>query len=370
MPSGSPSIWLEVNLAAIQNNIRQIQSLTRRPVMPVIKANAYGHGLVEVGKAAASAGAAWMCVARLDEAVVLRSSGIQQPILVMGYTSPDRVPEAIYHQVTLTVHELSVGLAYAAQAQSQGKILGVHAKVDSGMGRLGVFPEEGPAFLKTLLRCPGLHVGGLFTHFARADEPGANTTSWQIERFSRLVRELEASGLRPGLVHAANSAGSLYFPGAYFDMVRPGIAIYGLEPSPEAPLPEGFRQALTWKAQLVSVKELPAGHGVSYGYRYITTRPERIGVIPAGYADGFRRQAENFVLVGGKRVPVIGTVCMDQSMLQLDDVPSARIGDEVVLIGAQGDQVIRAEDIGRAWGTINYEVVCGLANRIPRIYHY
>ncbi len=222
--------------------------------------------------------------------------------------------------------------------------------------------------MQALNQYRGLHIEGLFTHLARSDEPEVGTTIWQLDRFNRLVRELEAAGLRPGLVHAANSAGSLYFPQAYFDLVRPGIAIYGLHPSAEAPLPQGFRPAMSWKAQLVSVKELPPGHGVGYNYRYFTSGTERIGVIPAGYADGFRRRLGNFVLVGGKRVNVVGGVCMDQCMVRLDEVPSARIGDEVVLMGEQGDLTIRAEDIGLAWGTNNYEVVCGLAARVPRVY--
>ena len=368
MPSGSLSTWLEIDLSAIKNNIHQIQALTHRPVMPVIKANGYGHGIVEVGRAAAAVGAAWLGVARLEEAVILREAGIDLPILVLGFCSPEGVPEALFHRVSLAVHDPLTGMAFAAQAEAVGKTLSVHAKIDSGMGRLGVFSENGLEFMRALKDCPRLHVEGLFTHLARADEPGVETTAWQLDRFARLVREVEAAGLRPGLVHAANSAGSLYFPGSYFDLVRPGIAIYGLQPSAEAPLTQGFRPAMSWKAQLVSIKDLPAGHGVGYNYRYITSGPERIGVIPVGYADGFRRCLGNFALVGGKRVNVVGGVCMDQCMLRLDEVPSARIGDEVVLMGAQGEMAIRAEEIGQAWGTINYEVVCGLAVRVPRVY--
>lgn len=368
MPSGSYSTWLEIDLSAIKNNIYQIQALTKSPVMPVIKANGYGHGLVEVGKAAASVGAAGLCVARLEEAVSLREAGIELPILVLGYCSPERVPEALFQQVTLTVPDYETGAAFAAQAEDAGKNLSVHVKIDSGMGRLGVFAEEGLATMHALSQCRGLYIEGLFTHLARSDEPDLGTTTWQLERFARLVRELEAAGLRPRLVHAANSAGSLYFPQAYFDLVRPGIAIYGLHPSAEAPLPKGFRPAMSWKALLVSVKELPAGHGVGYNYRYYTSGSERIGVIPAGYADGFRRRLGNVVLVAGKCVNVVGGVCMDQCMVRLDEVPSARIGDEVVLMGEQGGLTIRAEDIGLAWGTNNYEVVCGIAARVPRVY--
>jgi alanine racemase len=368
MITGSPSTWLEIDLSAIQNNIRQFQTRTRRPVMPVIKANGYGHGIVQIARAAAEVGAAGLAVARLEEAVTLREAGIELPILVMGYCSPDRVPEALAQRVSLTVYDPEIGRAFAAQAESVGKTLPVHVKIDSGMGRLGVFAEDGLEFVRSLKEHPYLHLEGLFTHMARADEPEVETTRWQLERFSRLVDALGAVGLRPGLVHAANSACALYFPNSYFDLVRPGIAIYGLHPDALAPLPEGFRPALSWKARLVSVKELPAGHGVGYNYRYTTSRVERIGVVSAGYADGFRRKLGNFVLVGGKRVRVLGTVCMDQCIIQLDEIPSARIGDEVVLLGTQDEQKITAEELGKSWVTTNYEVVCGLAARVPRSY--
>ena len=360
--------WLEIDLGAIRNNIHRLQAITGRPIMAIIKANGYGHGLVEAGRAAVSAGAAWLGIARLEEALALRDAGIASPVLVLGFTDPERVPEAIANQVSLTVYHPDLAKAFAAQARLAGRALNVHAKFDTGMGRLGVFPEDGLAFVQLIKSYPELNLEGAFTHLANADEPERDTTDWQLDRFSRLIEALEANHLRPPLVHAANSAAALYFPRARFDLVRPGIALYGLHPSAEAPLPEGFRPALTWKAHLASVKDLPAGHGVGYGYRYVTSKPERIGVIPVGYADGFRRRLGNFVLVGGKRVGVAGGVCMDQCMLHLDEVPEAQVGDEVVLIGQQGKASITAEEIGQAWGTVNYDVVCGLTARVPRIY--
>ncbi len=362
------STWLEIDLGAIRNNIRQLQSITGRPVMAIIKANGYGHGLVEVGRAAVATGAAGLGVARVEEAVALRRTGIELPILVLGYSHPERVAEAIASRAALAVHHPDLARAYADQARAVGQKLAVHAKFDSGMGRLGVFPEDGLDFIRQIQECAELKLEGAFTHFASADEPALEVTDWQLDRFAKLVETLDASGLRPPLVHAANSAASLYYPRARFDMVRCGIAIYGLHPSAEAPLPDTFRTALTWKARLASVKNLPAGHGVGYNYRYVTKKQERIGVAPVGYADGFRRRLGNFALVGGRRVQVAGGVCMDQCMLQLDDVPEARIGDEIVLIGRQGDASISAEEVGSAWGTVNYDVVCGLTARVPRIY--
>lgn len=362
------STWLEIDLGAIRHNVELLRGMTARPLMAVIKANGYGHGLVEAGQAARAGGAAWLGVARLNEAIWLREGGIDIPILVLGFCDPEHVPDAIANRISLAVHHPEIAKAFSDQALSAGGLLNVHAKFDTGMGRLGVFAEEGAQFVHHIHDLPGLKLEAMFTHMARADEPELDTTDWQIERFCKLVQAVEADGLRPPLVHAANSASCLYFPKAYFDMVRPGIAIYGLHPAPEAPLRGDFRTALVWKTRLASVKELPAGHGVGYNYRYKTNATERIGVIPTGYADGFRRRLGNFALVGGRRVPVAGGVCMDQCMLRLDDVPEAIMGDEVVLIGTQGDARITAEDWGAEWGTNNYEVVCGLAARVPRIY--
>lgn len=362
------STWLEIDLSAIRNNIQQISKITSRPVMAVIKANGYGHGLIEAGRAAQSAGAAWLGVARVEEAVWLRQAGIQMPILVLGFSAPERVTEAIANNVTLALPHPDLMKAFARQARAAGQPLRVHAKFDTGMGRLGVFPEDGLEFVRLIHEQSELQLEGIFTHFASADDPGIGTTDWQLDRFTKLVETLTASGLRPPLIHAANSAASLYFPSAYFDMVRAGIAIYGLDPSADAPCPAGFRPALTWKTQLASVKYLPPNYGIGYNHRYVTSKEERIGVIPVGYADGFRRRLGNFALVGGQRVPVVGGVCMDQCMLQLETVPHAKIGDEVVLIGRQGEAVITAEEVGQAWGTVNYDVVCGLTARVPRFY--
>ncbi len=362
------STWLEIDLGAIKNNVTQLQAIARVPVMAVVKANGYGHGLVEVAKAAMQAGARWCGVARIEEALILRSNNFPLPILVMGFTDPQYVPDAVQNGISLCVYDLDVARAYAQKVHPGHSPLRVHVKFDTGMGRLGVFPEDGAAFVERLHDLPGLEIEGAFTHMARADECDRETTLWQIERFTVLVNELKTRGLRPGLVHAANSASALFYPQARFDIVRPGISIYGLHPSPEALNPANFQPALTWKARLTSVKMMPAGHGISYNHRYKTQKRERIGVVPVGYADGFRRRLGNFVLVQGKRANVVGTVCMDQIMLQLDEIPEARLGDEVVLLGRQGKEVISAEDIAAAWGTNNYEVVCGLANRLPRVY--
>jgi alanine racemase len=365
----STPTWLEIDLSAIQHNIRRLAEISARPVMAIVKANAYGHGLLETARAALQGGARWLGVARLEEALALREAGLTAPILVLGLTLPERAPQAAAHDIRLTVYDPDLSRGIASALVSTGLRLRVHAKFDTGMGRLGHPPETGLDFIRLLGSLPTLEVEGVMTHLAEADDPSKATTIWQLQRFERLVQELQTVGLRPPLVHAANSAATLYFPSAHYDLVRPGIAIYGLQPSPEAPLPPDFRPALTWMARLASLKTLPPGHGIGYNYRYVTQGEERIGVLPAGYADGLRRKVGvNMALVNGHRVPVVGGVCMDQCMLQLDACPTARVGDEIVLIGSQGGETLRAEDLAAAWGTVNYEVVCGLATRLPRIY--
>ncbi|MCD4673449.1 MAG: alanine racemase [Anaerolineaceae bacterium] len=369
MHTEAHSSWLEIDLGAIRNNVQEMQRITRRPIMAVVKANAYGHGIEAVGKAVVEAGAAWCGVARIEEALALRHSGVTCPILDMGYTPPQRIPDAIAADISLTVDDPEVAVQYAQTARAAGKPLKCHLKVDTGMSRLGVSVQHAAEFIQWLHEQPDLVLEGVFTHFARADEPQAVTTEGQLSKFQRLVEEIEAAGLRPEWVHAANSAAGLYFPEARFDLVRSGIAIYGLQPSDQAPLPDTFRPALSMKTRITHIRTLPAGQGISYGHRYQTRKPERVGSIAIGYADGFRRWDGNQVLLHGKSVPVLGTICMDQCVISLEDVPQAKAGDEVVLIGHQGAAHISAEMLAQAWGTINYEVVCGMASRLPRLYN-
>ena len=259
--------------------------------MAVVKANAYGHGIEAVGKAVEEAGAAWCGVARIEEALVLRKTGLSCPILVMGYTPPTCVSDAIANDVSLTVDDPEVAAQYAEAATNAP--LKCHLKVDTGMSRLGVHVDEAAELLAWLHAQDAITLEGVFTHFARADEPQLDTTAGQLAKFQRLVDEIESAGLRPEWVHAANSAAGLFFPDALFDLVRSGIAIYGLHPSGAALLPETFRPALTMKARITHVRSLSAGRGISYGHRYTTARTERVGSIAIGYADGFRRWAGN-----------------------------------------------------------------------------
>jgi alanine racemase len=288
----------------------------------------------------------------------------------MGYTPPPQVEKAIASQVSMSVWNHEQIQFAAARARASGKQARLHLKVDTGMSRLGTNPGEALALARQMSLTPEIIFEGVFTHFARADELGQVSNEIQEQKFQLVVDAFIEAGIRPGCVHAANSAATLTRPNARFDLVRPGLAIYGLHPSSQVRLPEEIKPVLSWKTILSQVKLVPAGQGISYGHTYVTSKVERIGTTPVGYADGYRRIAGNEVLIGGKRVPVIGRVCMDQILLQLDSVPEAKDGDEVVLIGTQGAENIPAEEVAQRWQTINYEVVCGIAARVPRIYSH
>ena len=362
------STWLEIDRGAIVDNIGQLLELTGVRVMAVVKANGYGHGIAEVARVAVSAGATYCGIARVEEAFELRRAGIEAPVMVLGYTPDDCLVEAVGQNVTLTLfHPEQVGVLSAA-AGVAGRPARVHVKVDTGMSRLGAPPALAFEILRRLTAAPGVEVEGIFTHFARADEPDEPTTEIQERRFLDVLAEAEAAGLRPPLAHTANSAATLTRPSTHLDMVRIGVALYGLAPLSGSPLPAGFRPALTWKARLTHIQKCQPNTGVSYGHVYRTRGEETIGVVSVGYADGYRRMDGNQVLIHGRRVPVVGRVCMDQIMVRLDDVPHAKVGDEVVLIGSQDAEHISAEEVAVRWGTINYEVTSGITSRVPRVY--
>ncbi|HEV2123407.1 MAG TPA: alanine racemase, partial [Chloroflexota bacterium] len=339
-------------------------------VMAVLKADAYGHGAVRVARTAVQHGASILGTAVLSEAATLRAHGITAPILVLGYTPAWQARDVVRHGVAVSLFSLDVAhhLSRAATAMECPPVP-VHIKVDTGMHRLGLAPEEAIPFAREIRGLPGLRIEGLFTHFAAADDPDPTYTRTQLDRFQTVLSAWEGAGLpRPRYVHAANSAATLRFPDSRFDLVRTGIALYGLHPSPDVPCPSEFQAALSLKTQIAQVKELEVGEPVSYGCTWVAHRRSRIGVLPIGYADGFRRAPTNWgeVLVRGRRVPLVGRVCMDMCMVDLTDVHDVRVGDEVVLIGEQGDDAITAEEVAARLGTINYEVVSQILARVPR----
>jgi alanine racemase len=286
----------------------------------------------------------------------------------MGYSPESNLREAVSSDISTAIWSRAQIESLSRLARKLQVPAKVHLKVDTGMSRLGAAGPEVLSLAKEIIDTEFVEFEGLFTHYARADETDQLSTKEQETEFLEILDKLSRFGIKPAYVHAANSAASFIRPDSRFSFIRPGISIYGLHPSRERSLPGDFRSALEWKAILSQVKVLPPGRGVSYGHEYFTQKNERIGTIPIGYADGFRRVGNNKVLVGGKIVPVIGRVCMDQVCVQLDELPDAKVGDEVVIIGTQGDARITAEQVADRWGTINYEVVCGLAARVPRVY--
>ncbi|GAC1427558.1 MAG: hypothetical protein NVS4B1_01600 [Ktedonobacteraceae bacterium] len=366
--------WVEIDLNAIANNTRRIKSLVGAQVQVLIslKADAYGHGALKVARTTLRNGASMLGVATLSEATPLREGGIHAPILVFGYLPLWQMREAAHQDVTVTLYSSESAQALSRAALTLGKTVKVHVKVDTGMGRLGIREEQLDDII-TLIReiqaLPGLVLEGLYTHFAMADTQDKTHAHQQLDRFNHILHVLTEQGLRPPLVHASNSAATFSLPEAHFDMVRPGIAIYGLDPSPEIHIPQGFRPALAFKTQVAQVKMVPAGECISYGCAFTTVRPTRVAVLPVGYADGFRRSPHNWgvVLIHGQEAPILGRVCMDQCMVDVTNIPQTRMGDEVVLIGRQGDAALTAEQVAARLGTINYEVVAEILARVPRV---
>lgn len=364
----SYATWVEIDLSAIEQNVNYFCSNSATQVMAVVKANAYGHGAVPVARAALKGGASWLGVARVEEALELRQAGVGSPILLLGFTPPGRVDEAISQRVSLAVWTLGQVHEALAAARRVGAPARLHLKIDTGMARLGVQPEEALGVASSMAASSEIVFEGVFTHLAKADEADQTTSDWQERVFLEVLEAFRIARIPPSLVHIANSAASLTRPSPAFNLIRPGIAIYGLQPSEYWSMPSILRPALEWKTTLSHLKILPPGRGVSYSHRYFTSSTERIGTLPVGYADGFRRVSGNQALIEGKIVPVIGRVCMDQVMVLLQSVPECKAGSEVVLIGVQGDACITAEQVAARWGTIAYEVVCAISPRVARLY--
>jgi alanine racemase len=364
--------YIEVDLKAIAHNVRAIKQHIGPSVelLAVLKANAYGHGAVEIGCAVMEYGADRLAVARVSEGLELREGGVDAPVLVMGYVMPHEIETAIAHDLTLTVTERETAQALSARAVALGRSLPVHVKVDSGMGRFGVLAKDAVAFVDWLAELPGLALEGVFSHFAVSDLADKTYTRQQLRTFLEVVACLEAAGYHVPVRHVANSAAMLDLPETHLDAVRPGIAVYGLPPSAEVEPTIPLQPALSLKSHVVRVETLPAGASISYGRTYITPRAMRVALVPVGYGDGYHRQASNrgAVLINGQRAPILGRVCMDQFVVDVSRAGPVALNDEVVLLGHQGDDQITAEEIATWTDTINYEVVTALLQRVPRFY--
>lgn len=364
--------WAEINLAAIKHNLTCIQKAVKpAKVMAVVKANGYGHGVLEVCEVCRQQGIDFLGVASLDEAVSVKEAGVDLPILVIGYTPREYVSTAVEEGIRVTVFESSLAYDLDRAAKKIGKPALVHVKIDTGMGRLGYSASpETVAEVTKISRLPGLELEGIFTHFATADCPDKAYAMEQLEMFRKLVDDLARRGVAFALRHCSNSAALMEIPEARFDMVRAGIAIYGLYPDPNS-RPPGFDiiPAMQLKSRVGFVKTLPAGHSVSYGRTYSCTKETRVATVPIGYADGYSRLLSNksWAVIRNQRVPLIGTVCMDQCMFDVSEVDGVREGDEVLLFG-RPENGVTADDLAEIIGTINYEVVCAVSSRVPRIY--
>ena len=368
--------YAEVDLDAVVSNLCNMKAVIdeKTRMIGVIKTDAYGHGSVPIAQASEELDFMWgFAVATPEEAMLLRKEGIRKPILILGYSFP-------YCYETLALEEIrpcvfredSLPLLQEA-ARKTGRVIKVHIKADTGMGRIGITPDEkGLAFFEKVLSCENIEIEGLFTHFARADETDKTSAKEQLARFLQFSEAAEKRfGIRIPLKHCSNSAGILELPEANLDLVRAGVTMYGLYPSEEVGRDTvSLKPALSLYSHIVFIKTVPAGQPISYGGTYVTEKKMRVATVPMGYGDGYPRSLSNkgCVLIGGKRAPILGRVCMDQFMVDVTDIPEAKEGDRVVLLGFDGEEHLSAEELGEASGRFNYELVCDFGKRIPRIY--
>jgi len=365
--------WAEINLDHIAHNIglfrKQVGPVTE--IMAVVKADGYGHGAIKIAETALQAGASSLAVAFVDEAVDLRQAGITAPIQILGYTDPSLFKKLIQYNLTPTIFGLDTAEQFSSQARQHNVVLPVHIKVDTGMGRIGLLPEEALEVITRIARLDGLKIEGIFTHLAAAEESDRSYTAEQLLLFNRILDGCLERGISFPLIHAANSAAALNHPKSRFNIIRLGLSMYGHYPAAEMrEIEPKLKPALSFKSRVILVKKIPAGRAISYGCTYHTNRESLIATIPVGYADGYSRLLSNKgqVLIRGCRVPVVGTICMDQMMVDVTDVPGVRLGDEVVLYGRQGFEEIKVEEAAELIGTINYELLCGVSKRVPRYY--
>ncbi|MGZ5298902.1 MAG: alanine racemase [Actinomycetota bacterium] len=361
--SGLRPTWVEVDVEAIRHNVRTLKP-EEAELMAVVKADAYGHGDVAVARAALEAGATWIGVALVEEGLRLRDAGIEAPILVLSEFPPGSEPVAIAAGLTPSLYS-DAALERLSEA-AIGREIGVHVKVDTGMHRVGVYPPEATRAFVDRVASHGLGLEALWTHYASSSED-EKTTLVQLECFLAVVEEVRAAGHAPTLLHTANSGATILYPETHLDLVRTGIAMYGLEPAPDVADGLGLRPALTWRSTVAMTKRLPAGERVSYGHRYRLERAANVATVPVGYADGYPRilSSRADVLIRGHRCRVAGSVTMDQLIVDCGDVP-VEPGDDVVLLGRQGEETVTAEELARQAETIGYEIVTGIGARVPR----
>jgi len=372
VPELNRAAHIEVDLKAIAHNIRTLKATTAKGTlfMAVVKADAYGHGAVQVARTALTYGAERLGVATVDEAIELRNAGIHAPLHLLSEPPMSAVSSILEHSLIPTVTTRDFVVALGKQAAAGGVDAPYHLKLDTGMNRIGIRAEEAAEFVAGLKGFPGLMLEGTMTHFATADVPGDWDFERQVQRFTSALARMRDEGIDPGIVHASNSAGTILHPEAHFHMVRCGIAIYGLHPDKSTYGRIDLRPAMSVKTQLTLVKRIGMGEGVSYGLTWQAAAPSIIGTLPLGYADGVHRVLSNrcAVLVGGKRCEQVGRICMDQFMVELPRGSSYAVGEPVVLVGSQGPESILMDELADLAGTINYEMACAFGMRLQRRY--
>lgn len=366
--------WAEVDLKALEYNYTQVKRLAGKDVqmMVVVKANAYGHGTVEISKILEGMGVNYLGVATTDEAVRLRDHGIKTPILVLGSVLPEEVRIAKDRDITLTLcsYDILKEIKRLAKAEEErGTRIKVHIKVDTGMGRIGVWHEDALHFVKEVSGEKSITLEGIYTHFSSAGRDEF-FTAYQMESFERLLASIEKSWIKISLKHAANSIATVDYKRAHLNLARPGLIIYGMYPKHTFPKLIKLKPVLSLKTRVVFLKDIPPGRSISYGRTFISQRHTKIATLPIGYADGYHRGLSNKAeaLIRGQYAPVVGKITMDQTMVDVGHIRGVKIGDEVVLIGKQGRHEIRIEKLARLAGTIAYDFVCAISNRVPRIY--
>ncbi len=364
--------WAEGDLGAIRYNYRQIKKMVggQSSVLVIVKGNAYGHGMIEVAGTLENAGADFFGVATLDEALCLREKKIKTPILVLGSVLPKEVEPALRNDITLTLCHMELAKAINRTAAKLKRKANVHIKIDTGMGRIGVWHEGAFDFVRDVIfNFRNIFVEGLYTHFSVAGRDEFFTT-YQLDSFNALLEEVKHLGIEVPYRHSANSIATIAMKKAHLNLVRPGIVMYGMYPKRSFLRKVHLKPAMSLKTRIVFLKKTQPGMSISYGRTYITQKPTVIATLPIGYADGYGRILSNKakVLVKGEKAPVVGKVTMDQTMIDVGHIEGVKMGDEVVLIGKQAASEIRCEELARLAGTIPYEIVCSISNRVPRIY--
>ncbi|MZH04358.1 MAG: alanine racemase [Nitrospinae bacterium] len=372
----------EISLKAFKQNLQNLKTIlgSTTGIMAVIKADAYGHGALPCARAAVESGIDYLGAGVIEEGIELRKNGIENPILILGSIFPDEAADLVHHNLSTILCTSHLAETLSREAKKQGKLVNIHIKVDTGMNRLGVLPENLLSLTDKICNLPNLKIEALSTHFSSADDEDLSITNNQIELFQKALAQIKKKGVVPPLTHLANTSALFRFPESHSKMVRPGLILYGALPSPilnpvvqdvcKKKNLESFEGVMQWKSKIILLKPVKKGQALSYSGKYSTEKDSIIATLPIGYADGLPRRLSNKmdVLVKGRRAPQVGAICMDMTLIDVTDIPDVQMGDEVVIFGKQGNEVIQVEELAQKANTIPYELLCNVGKRVPRTY--